>query len=227
MNEKPCFIKIHVKVAQNEMIVEIAKFATISDLKNSLEQKTQIPALNQKIIFNGKTLKDGDTFHKLKIKNGARIVMLGLKNEKIPKTHNTNNNNNPLPIQVQKKKKEINSYIGEIEEFKVKSNQLKENAQKAIEDTTVEEIKRKTKLFLENEKRNFFLFNHLNNIMMDLDGIKQDNRESYDKDELGKRMIRDCNNILNHVDNLKHLLEEIVSTEEESQVFILYKKSFL
>ena len=47
-------ITLKIKIGNNEISVEIAKFATVKQLKELLFTKTNVPVESQKIIFKGK-----------------------------------------------------------------------------------------------------------------------------------------------------------------------------
>ena len=157
--------------------------------------------------------------------------MLGTVSEKVSQVHVTQNQevqqstSSDTPKKV-KKVYSITSISSEIDEFKEYFVNLKKEAQNAIESTSFKEIQSKAKLFVENKKKDFLQFNKLNNLMIDLDHMKQDQKEIYDLNEQGRNLIRECNRLLSRADGLKHTLEKIVSETNEEQIFILYKQVF-
>ncbi|RUS17347.1 ubiquitin-related domain-containing protein [Endogone sp. FLAS-F59071] len=63
---------------------EISPESTILELKQELEQRTQIPAAMQKLMYKG-MLKDETTIESSKIKDGVKVMLIGSKVEDILK----------------------------------------------------------------------------------------------------------------------------------------------
>jgi hypothetical protein len=54
-------INIVVKFLKENVSIDISSSATVSEVKKAVQEKTEIPAGEQKLIFAGRILKDNDT----------------------------------------------------------------------------------------------------------------------------------------------------------------------
>ncbi len=76
-------IRLTLIHGKNKHLLEIAPNASLSDLLGFSEDLTGVPAASQKLISNAKTLTspepDKITLSELKIKTGAKIMVLGRK----------------------------------------------------------------------------------------------------------------------------------------------------
>ena len=78
-------IEIKVKMINNEIFtVGINKGKSVFDLKEEIRRKINIPVVNQKLIFQGKVLKDNDGLSVYKLENDDVIHLIRI---------NPNNNN--------------------------------------------------------------------------------------------------------------------------------------
>ena len=78
-------IEIKVKMINNEIFtVRINKGKSVFDLKEEIRKKINIPVINQKLIFQGKVLKDNDGLSVYKLENDDVIHLIRI---------NPNNNN--------------------------------------------------------------------------------------------------------------------------------------
>ena len=68
--------KLVVKAGKAKHEVEVSTSETIADLKTKLHALTQVPPAMQKLMFKGK-LNDGDKIGDTKLKDGAKLMMVG------------------------------------------------------------------------------------------------------------------------------------------------------
>lgn len=87
-------ITIHIKCGQDNWEVTVEPTDTISQLKKTIKEISDIPEESQRLIYSGKILKDPETVESYKIQDGHAIhlVKSGL-HKKNTTTQSTSNNN--------------------------------------------------------------------------------------------------------------------------------------
>lgn len=69
-------ITVHIKSGQNNWSVEVEQSATIRGFKEKISEVSDVPADNQRLIYSGKILKDGETVESYKIQDGHSVHMV-------------------------------------------------------------------------------------------------------------------------------------------------------
>lgn len=95
---------------------------------------------------------------------------------------------------------------------------LKEQVKECVLCENDQELKKRAQVFLEEKKKEILEFNKLSNILVELDQLKVEDVEAYNKDENGRRLIRKCNDVLNQVDNIKFSLTQITKESDPQKV---------
>ncbi|RUS32683.1 ubiquitin-related domain-containing protein [Jimgerdemannia flammicorona] len=75
------FIVTHGKIPYE---LEMSPLSTVLELKQEIEQRTQIPPTMQKLVYKG-MLKDDMTIDSSKIKEGVKVILIGSKVEDVLK----------------------------------------------------------------------------------------------------------------------------------------------
>jgi hypothetical protein len=73
-------IQIKVQFGKVMKVVERRLDSTVGELKREIEQQTDVPVANQKLLFKGQ-LKDASTLRETGLKNGSKLMVIGTKPE--------------------------------------------------------------------------------------------------------------------------------------------------
>ncbi|XP_071444224.1 ubiquitin-like protein 4A [Hetaerina americana] len=70
-------MKINVKVLQGqECTLEVTEETNVLDFKKMVEKELKVPPGNQKLLYMGKPLSDGNTLKEYSIKDGAKMNLV-------------------------------------------------------------------------------------------------------------------------------------------------------